>query len=101
MDCSYPMARLSQSRRATREPVSLLTRGAIGENDMPHVIIHPGGTSEPQEDGLTTIWTFEATVDGRAGIVQLDLPGDSSRAEAAQAAKSLLEEDPGQLEGIV
>ena len=95
------MAWLAKVDERHENRYSLLTRGAIGEDDMPHVIIHPGGTSEPQEDGLTTIWTFEATVDGRAGIVQLVLPGDPSRAEAAAAAQSLLEDDPGQLEGIV
>ena len=67
---------------------------------MPDVTIHPGGTEEPQDDG-TTKWTFEATVDGRAGIVEIWLPDRPSRADAAARAKELLEEDPGQLEGIV
>lgn len=66
---------------------------------MPKVTIHPGGTYELLDDG-TSRWTFQATVDGRVGIVEIWLPGEPTYEQAERAAKGLLEEDPDQLEGI-
>lgn len=68
---------------------------------MAQVTIHPGGTPEFSDDGLAASWTFGATVDGRAGVVRIDVPGDASPEQARQAAKELLEESPDLLEGII
>jgi hypothetical protein len=66
---------------------------------MSNVTILPGGTVSHEGDGVD-IWVFRATVNGQVGIVAIDLPGGASETEAAAAAKSLLEADPKQLEGV-
>jgi hypothetical protein len=65
---------------------------------MPAVVIHRPGKAV-HHDGLDT-WTFNAGVDGRRGLVSVDVTRGSSEDEAVRAAQGLLEEAPNELQGV-
>lgn len=66
---------------------------------MPQVTIHlPGSHTEFGNNERE--WSFNATVDGRVGIITLVVPGTYSEEQAARACKRVLEFDPSTLDGI-
>ena len=65
------------------------------------IFIHGHGVRFPQPGGLTDIWQFRASVNGRFGTVSVDLPTGASESAAANAVHEILLADPSQLEGIV
>jgi len=64
------------------------------------VSIHRPGQSAVDEASGQFRWTFTATVDGNAGIVTFYTEGQKTEDEAAEDARTFLEQDPSLLEGI-
>jgi hypothetical protein len=64
------------------------------------VSIHRPGHSAVDDASGQFRWTFNATVDGKVGIVTFYTEAEKTEDEAAGDARAFLEQDPSLLEGI-